>query len=461
MSKQAFVERCQSAGIAGIPSVRTCAVLLLGLALSPLAVAERTCVQGRQIDGVITDPTGAVIVGAHVKAADGQGTITDATGHYILPCVPITSTSITADAEGFARGAAEVRAHGREAIHVNLQLKVAPVETDVAVNENASGVDSGNTASTTVLGPEDLARLSDDPDDLLRQLQSMTASGGGPPESAIVAVNGFQRGTSLPPRNSIASIHINPDPFSSERETAPWMGGRIEITTKPGAKTYHGALFFVDSDSDFNATDPFSATTTPANNQRYGFELSGPIRGKKSDFFVALEKRSIDEFNVVNAVTLDGSNAPAPLQQAVTAPQSLWVSSARADWQITPKDSATLSFSANVNNQGNQGIGGLTLAEFGFNSQTTTYDLRLSNTQTLSSHLLHETRISYVWKQSRTNTAFDSTVTSGGRVFRRRGLDQRRSQQSRTRSRRRRRCNPHSRQAFAQIWRAVSRDVCG
>jgi Carboxypeptidase regulatory-like domain len=400
MSKQTLVDTVGSTGKADIQACGKCAVLLLGLALPSLAAAELPCDRGMRIDGVISDPTGARIVGAHVRAARGAATVTDATGHYVLPCVPAESTTITADAAGFARVTAWVHRQRSETIHVNLRLPVAPVETNVAVDENASGVDSANSASSTVLGPAELARLSDDPDDLLRQLQYMAASGGGPPESAVITLNGFQRGTSLPSRDSIASIRINPDPFSSEHETAPWMGGRIEVTTKPGARTYHGALFFVDSDSTFNATDPLSTTATPATNQRFGFELSGPIRGKNTDFFFALEKRNIHEFNVIDAVTLDRGFNPAPFEQAVGAPQNLWIGSARGDWQITPKDSATLSFSANVNSLGNQGIGGLALADSGFNSQTMTYDVRLSDTQTVSARLVHETRISYTWSRA-------------------------------------------------------------
>lgn len=96
---------------------------------------------------------------------------------------------------------------------------------------------------------------------------------------------------------------------------------------------------------------------TPASRQRYGFELGGPITQKKGDAFLALEKRDIDEFNVVDAVTLNSVETPAPLQQSVPAPQRLWIGSARAGWQINANDLATVSFSSNVNNLGNQGVG--------------------------------------------------------------------------------------------------------
>jgi hypothetical protein len=166
------------------------------------------------------------------------------------------------------------------------------------VSANANGADDGRTAGTTILGSEEVQRLSDDPDDFLRELEALAAGGGGPSGNALVTVDGFQNGSTLPPKSSIASIRVNPDLFSSEYQNPPWLGARIEIETKPGAGPWHGALFFADSASPFNATDPLSVTATPAGKQRYGFELGGPIKQKKSDVFLALDERGIDEFNV-------------------------------------------------------------------------------------------------------------------------------------------------------------------
>ena len=398
MNKQQLWAHCdpfsQTRNETGVKAKRVCVLILVGLLVAAHSYGQRPCVQGMRIDGVVTDPTGAVIPGAHVQASSGTTALTDAVGHYVFACEPGTSITITANAEGFARATARAHAGASAVAHINLKLSVASVEANVEVNANAGGVDGSGSA---VLGTEAVQRLSDDPDDLLRELQTMAASGGGAPGSAVIRINGFQSGSPLPPKASIAEIRINPDPFSAEYERAPWIAPNIEITTKPGANAFHGALFFVESDSAFNATDPFSVTATPAGKQRYGFEFGGPVIGRNTDFFLALEERDIHEFNVVDAVSLNSGYDPAPLQQTVSAPQHLWIGSARGDWQITPNDAATLSFSSNLSNLGNQGIGGLLLETSGFNSLANEYDLRLLNTQILSSHLLHESRIGYSW----------------------------------------------------------------
>ena len=375
----------------------------LALILPALGLAQQPCTTGIRINGLITDPTGAVIPGAKVQARNGISALTDAMGHYALPCIPATSTTLTAQADGFASATASARARQGGTVHVNLQLAVAAVQSDVPVNGD-SDIESGG--DTITLNAKAVQGLADDPDDFLRELQGLASEAGGDPTTAMIMVDGFQNPSALPPKNSIASIRINPDLFSAKYRYPPFFGGVIEITTKPGADAFHGAAFFTDSDGIFNATDPFSVTPTPAGRRRYGFELSGPIISKKSGFSLALEKRDIDEFNVVNAVTLDanGGLGPngngVPSQQTVSAPERLWIASARGDWQVTTSNVASLSFSANVNNEGNQGVGGLTLADAGYSSLVSEYDLRFQNTQTIGPNTLNETRIGYSWRRA-------------------------------------------------------------
>ena len=362
--------------------------------------AQQPCSQGFAVQGVVTDPSGAIIADATVQSAGNSPARTDSAGQFTLSCLPGNRVTITVQAVGFADAAISATPPPNRVAHVSIQMQISHVETDVRVTDDATALDADYGVGTRTLGTQDVQQLTDDPDDLLRELQAIAASSGGMPGSALLTVDGFENASALPPKGSIASIRVNPDLFSAEYERAPYLGGRIEIFTKPGASPYHGALFFTGSNQIFNATDPLSVTATPAGKKRYGFELSGPIVATKNGFALALEKRDIDEFNVVNAVTLDGNGNPSPLQQSIPAPQRLWIGSVRDDWQATANDSATVSFAANVSNLGNQGIGGLTLAEAGYSSLVSEYDLRLNNTLTLNPNMLHESRVGYTWKRT-------------------------------------------------------------
>ena len=374
-------------------------LVLAGGLIAPGLSAQQNCPNGIRVEGAVRDPTGAVIAAAQVRAASGEHTTTDTSGHYVLPCIPSVSTTITVEADGFSRGTAQARNRRGGTAYVNLQLAVASVQSEVQVGGDSTELGEGG-AGATVLGAKEVQQLPDDPDDLLRVLQSFSASSGGNPAATVIVVDGFQSPSAMPPKSSIASIRINPDFFAPEYQTPNWSGGRIEITTKPGADRFLGALFFTDSNGLFNATDPFSTAATPAGKKRYGFELTGPILRKKLDFSLALERREIDEFNIVNAMTLDANENLTPLRQTVSAPQRLWIGSARGDWQANEKDIVTLSYSGNVNDQGNMGVGGLVLQEAGYSSDVSEYDLRLTNAWTLNANTLHETRIGYSWKRT-------------------------------------------------------------
>ena len=315
---------------------------------------------------------------------------------------PRRTSRITANASGFATTNLPIHAHAGETLHLDFHLSLATVTTNVQVGDDDDGVslDSDHGIGTHTLTQKDIQQLADDPDDFQRELQILAAANGGAPGAARITVNGFQNSSALPPKGSIARIVTAPDLFSAEYDTPPYAGGRVEIYTKPGASKVHGALFLTDSDSIFNATDPFSTVATPAGKRRYGFELSGPITKTRSDFFLALEKRDIDEFNVVNAITLDSTGDQTPLHQTVSAPQRLWIASARADFQATKSDMFTLSFAAHTNDLTNQGMGGLVLDDAGYDSTVSEYDLRATNTQTISVNLLHETHAAWTWKDT-------------------------------------------------------------
>ena len=380
--------------------IRNMTVVLL-LSFSFLSTfAQQPCVDGIRIEGIVVDPTGAFIPGAQVELADGEKGSTDLAGIFHFGCVPASTKTVTVRANGFADESAKLTRTRDGLTRLKIQLSVAQVQADVQVNSDSAGVDSDEGVGTITLNSDAVRQLADDPDDLLRQLQQLASSVGADPDSTTIMVDGFRNPSAMPPKDSIASIRINPDIYAPEFDSPPWTGSLIQVFTKPGANKLHGSVFFTDSNGIFNATDPFSSTATPAGKRRYGFDLTGPLVRRRVDFSLGLEKRDVDEFNVVNAMTLGANGAATFFQQTEPAPQRLWIASAGGNWQVTPTDVATLSFSANVNNLGNQGVGGLVLQEAGYSSLVSEYDFRLVNAQTWGSSLLHETRVGYSWKRA-------------------------------------------------------------
>lgn len=358
------------------------------------ALAPTAC-KGTVLSGKVLDSSMALVPGATVRLDDGLTETSGSDGGFRFGCVAVGAHHLTAVAEGFAIREVTVAMPHAE-VEVVLQPQALTTEMDVDAEDGSAPSATQSGPSTTIKGDR-LHSLADDPDDLLRQLQQMAAAGGGSPSSATITVDGFQDSSKLPPKDSIAYIKVNPDQFSAEYREPPFDGGRVEVYTKPGQKAYHGALFLTNGSPWMNAKDPFSTSKASLGKQRYGFELTGPVRLKGSDFAMNLEHRSIDNFAVVNAVTLDGAGNPVSVLANVATPQRLWIGTGRVDWQLGAKNTLIASYSANVNSLRNVGTGGTSLAETGYSSGQREHLLRLTDVTTASARLMHEARVELRW----------------------------------------------------------------
>ena len=361
---------------------------------SQMAIATATC-RGTALSGTIRDTTLALIPGARVALDGAPAIAAGSDGRFRLPCVTDGQHSITITSDGFADRNLVLKTPRSTPIDVTL-VAGETVNVDVNAEDNPPATTNASGASATLSGSR-LQALADDPDDLLRQLQQLAALSGGNPANTTIAVDGFQGGSALPPKASIAYIKVNPDQFSAEYREPPFDGGRVEVYTKPGQRAFHGALFTTQGEPFENARDPFSTSKAAIGKQRYGFELTGPIRKAGSDFALTLEHRSIDNFAVVNAFTLDSTGNLVNVTANVATPQRLWLGTARVDWQLGPKNTFIASYSANENHLGNQGVGGTTLAEAGYDAQKYEHMVRVSDITTASVHLMHEARLSFRW----------------------------------------------------------------
>jgi hypothetical protein len=348
--------------------------------------------------GFVHDTTAAAIPGASIQLDSSVPILGDPSGRFLIACVPAGHHTLQISFSGFATLSLAISSPHTADLSITLQPEEVQTTIDVGNNDDNPAAANSPTSSgpSQTISGQRLQSLADDPDDLLRELQQMAAAAGGNPSSAALSIDGFQSGDNngtLPPKSSIAYIKVNPDLFSSEYRNPPFGGGQIEVYTKPGQPTYHGALFATNSSPWMNARDPFSVSRASIGKQRYGFELTGPIRKKGSDFILNLEHRSIDNFAAVNAIGIDAAGDQTPILQNVPAPQRLWIGMAKVDWQLGPKNTFITSFSAWHKHQENVGAGGTTLAEAAYDSEAYDHNLHLTDVTTISPKLMHEARL--------------------------------------------------------------------
>jgi len=367
--------------------------------------------------GQVTDPSGAVVIGAAISVTtpDGQTqkAFSDKVGNYVIHGLPAGTVTVNATAAGFTPyQVPDVIISAGAAQQLDIALGIAVKQEQVTVQGDITtvvDVNPANNASATVLKGEDLEALSDDPDELEQDLLALAGPSVGP-NGGQIYIDGFSDGT-LPPKSAIREIRINQNPFSAEYDRPGF--GRIEVFTKPGTDKWHGQASFNENNSVFNSRNPYVLTAVPPyHSERYSGNVSGALNNKLSVFFNAErrdinETSAIDETAAIDAGSLDANGIPI---QAVLTPRTRTVVSARMDYQLAPGNTLTARYQLLHNDEANQGIGGLVVASRAYSVSETQHTVQLSDTQVLSSHVINETHFQFIHDATNQNANEPNTA---------------------------------------------------
>jgi hypothetical protein len=124
-----------------------------------LIVASPALAQTGQINGVITDNTGAVVPGANVKAVEAatglsRDTVTGADGRYTFTSLRPTTYDVTAELTGFRTSQRKgLLLEASQNVTVNLSLELGALAETVTVTGQSPTVDvTSSTLSEVVDG---------------------------------------------------------------------------------------------------------------------------------------------------------------------------------------------------------------------------------------------------------------------------------------------------------------------
>jgi uncharacterized membrane protein YgcG len=399
---------------ASISKVLAILLTLLLLLAAPLAA------QGQKATGIlrgqITDPSGAVVVGASVsvKGADGQtlsGT-SDKLGAYLISGIAAGNAAVEVRASGFTPyQKPDVVISGGQAQQLNIKLEIAVKQEQVTVqgeNPNLSvDVNPENNASATILKEKDLEALSDDPDELEQDLLALAGPSAGP-NGGQIYIDGFSNGT-LPPKSSIREVRINQNPFSAQYDKPGF--GRVEVFTKPGTDKWHGQGMFNENNSIFNSRNPYVHGSIPDyHSEMYTGNLGGGVSKRASVFFNG-ERRDISNPSAVASTPL------TPDGEAYPGSSTRTNLSARLDYQLAASNTLTARYQLLKNSQYHLGVGGLALPSQAYNAGETQRTLQVSDTQVISSHVINETRFQYIHDLNTDNALTDAAAINVLGVF--------------------------------------------
>jgi hypothetical protein len=372
---------------------RTLSILAFALLLCVNVAAQQT--RGT-LRGLVTDELGAAIVGANVTLTDATGvqkkTTTNDEGVYTFAGLAPGSYKLQAIAPGFTQTeeqTVDIKA-GRQTLDVTLKVTI---EERVTVSETPISTEASNNANQTIIGGKDLDALPDDPDELAAALQALAGPSVGP-NGGQIFIDCFTGGN-LPSKDSIREIRINQNPFAAENDQP---SARIDILTRPGTDKLRGGASLNFNDESLNSRNPFaisSSKRTPFQLRQYDMNLSGPIVKRKASFFVNFGRVETDDNELIRATVLDANLDRVDIGEGFLVPKRNTFFSPRFDYAINPSNTLIVRYNYNRNRVEDQGVGGFSLPERGFDTISTNQNIQITETAILNSTTINETRFQY------------------------------------------------------------------
>ncbi|HEX6162078.1 MAG TPA: TonB-dependent receptor [Vicinamibacterales bacterium] len=336
----------------------------------------------------VVDVTGAILPNATVvvtprepAGAAGITVTADESGVATVPGLKPGRYNIKAEFAGFdAFELDDVRLRaGDNKQQIELELTAFTDTVEVGQDPQAAAADPNNTLST-MLTDEEIEALSDDPNELMRQLVEMA---GG---AARVRVDGFNGGQ-LPSRDVIRSIRIVRDTFPAENHSAENDG--IDIVTQAGVGPIRGGFSTRVRDSIFGGSNPFVDIKAPERTQNFDVNIGGAIVPNKSSFSLFIGGRKQFDTPVATYTTAAGKKS----QLLGRRPNDGWNANGMFDYNLPASHVLRLGYSQNYSSRSNLGVGGFDLEERAYSNQTWGNQLRMQEAGPVGRNTYLNTRL--------------------------------------------------------------------
>jgi hypothetical protein len=414
------------------------AALFLVLAM-PACFGQASAING-QIEGTVTDPSGAVVPGATVTIENvGTGLRrelkTDSSGFFRFTVLPLGTYNLKVVTSGFADQAHNgIEVEAGSTATVNVAVRVAGTSGIVEVTSSAPIVEPGRTDLGSMLSTnsiENLPLLSRNPYNFI--LIQPNASARPNTEFGVprkINANGFtdrinyQLDGNNNTQSDRAGIRLLPisDTFIGEVQQvnngfAPEFGNTsgtvFNAITKSGANQLHGELAYIFRRPGFNARPTLLAPTAPRPDlsvDSYFADAGGRVIKDKLFWFGAFEhvQRGLPSAVSVTPATLTLIGLPTTYSNAVPFSQDVFFYMGKADWQINSNNRLSGRFNYFRNESPFNNGGGQTVLTqtYLFKDRAPVGAVQLIST--LSPHMVNEFRFALP-KRFQRQASFDGT----------------------------------------------------
>jgi hypothetical protein len=381
-------------------------VLVASIALAPLAVSAQTVRTGT-LQVTVVDPSQAVIAGATVTVAGAEPAT-----KLVMPAPVQTSAQGIATVQGLAPGRYTVKAEfpgfqTRQLPNVqvragdNRQVVLLPIE---AVSDTVTAEDDRQQAAADPRGPsfgttltrEQLDALSDDPEELRRQLQEMAGPG------AVIKVDSFEGGA-LPTKAQIRSIRISRDQFAAENHSAG--GISVEIITQPGLGPIRYNTGFRFRGGSLSGRSPFTPTKGPEQIRNFFMGVNGTLIEGKSSFNLYATGMSAYETPAINVALADGNRAE---NVRLRTPRDNLFVNANVDYALTVDQTLRFGYNMSRFSAENLGVGEYDEEGRAYSTENSSHTLRVQHMGPLARRAFMRTRLQLSWSDSSSRSVLEA-----------------------------------------------------
>jgi hypothetical protein len=354
-------------------------VLALGL-VAVLSIAASAQLPTSTVNGTVTDPQGATVVGARVSVTSSatgvsREAVTDTGGRYAVPGLPPGDYLVRVSASGFGTSVIkDLHLDVGRAVTLDVPLKVAKTGEVITVTGEEAGVtrtqsevqgqilagtieniplNGRNFLELAFLLPGNRPGTNYDP---TKTNTLEVSSAGGFGRGGNITVDGGDNNDEVVggtlanfPQDGVAEFQIATNRYTAEVGRSG--SSIINIVTKSGTNDYHGSLFFFFRHKVLQglpATFSRSQPTPPFDREQYGGSIGGPIKKERAWWFLSAEDRT--QRNGVQVAERDFTLNQI-VQSSASGNLQDFLLTSRVDFKATEHDNIAVRYSFNRNTQ--------------------------------------------------------------------------------------------------------------
>ena len=404
----------------------------------PATVSAQETVNYASVGGRVTDPSGAVVMGAEVSARQPDTnqtarTVSGRDGRFQFAYLKVGAYEITVRQAGFADVTRSLALTVGSSFELPVSLVVGPQQTNVTVAGEAALLEGGRSQIAGTVTPTEIASLPLNGRnflDLALLVPSVSPTNTGSnqlfAETSAVPGQGISVGSQRNFSNNfiVDGLSANDDAAGlsgifygldvvhefqvvtsgGHAELGRALGGYVNMVTKSGTNTLHGDLYGYFRNQRLNAANPLSNTKLPSTQAQYGASLGGPIRADRTFYFANFEQRLLHQSGLITIAPANVDVINARLA-AVRYPGSPIATGlypnpvhnvnflGKVDHQFSLRDQFSARYSlCDVHSINSRGAGALSAATASAGLDSTDQTIAVSNVLTLSSRFINETR---------------------------------------------------------------------